>query len=261
MVVEPVLDLVDHRDAHRPHEARLPEVRMARRSASSLARSSSGVRLARSRSREQRARSRAGGRGCSSAAPPSDARSAPVRRRACRGSRARPASRPASPAAAPSVRSRLPGCGDAPAMLRRALEAVLVQVLGDVRKLGKERRRVHRNQAARRSRSGEHGLELGARLALLLAPEAQRGPSDALDQRERLLARLLADRVAEQHAEEADVVMQARAVGRRYGHAANAKREACRTSRREGTTMGVIGGVHDADRLLPENHRALRFFL
>ena len=90
-----------------------------------------------------------------------------------------------------------------------ARQALHVLILGDVRKLGKERRRVHRKQAVVVAEAGEHHLEVTARLHLLLATEAHSRAPDRFDFPQRVVSGLLRDRLAEEAAEKTDVGAQA----------------------------------------------------
>ena len=121
-----------------------------------------------------------------------------------------------------------------------ARQALHVLILGDVRKLGKERRRMHRKQAVVVAEAGEHHLEVTARLDLLLATEAHRRAPDRFDFPQRVVAGLLRDRLAEETAEKADVGAQA-IRNSCSSTTASRVREPCPSSRRAPPTPLLMG--------------------
>ena len=84
----------------------------------------------------------------------------------------------------------------------------VVQILGDVGELGEIGEGADHGQRRRRRKQIQQGLQFLARPVVDVAPEADRGLPDLLDQIEGVFPFLLAQRVAEQPAEEADVFAQ-----------------------------------------------------
>ena len=81
-------------------------------------------------------------------------------------------------------------------------------VLGDIGEMGEIAEGAHDRQRLVGAEGIEHRLELAPRAGLVVAVEADRGLADLLDERVGFLALLLAHRVAENAAEQADVVAQ-----------------------------------------------------
>ena len=81
-------------------------------------------------------------------------------------------------------------------------------VLGDVGEMREVAEGPHDRQRLVGAQAVEDRLELAPRAGLVVAMEADRGLADLLDELEGLLALLLAHRVAEDAAEQADVVAQ-----------------------------------------------------
>ena len=100
------------------------------------------------------------------------------------------------------------GAGSGAENRMRAVAADVMLVLGDVGEMGEVAERPHDRQGLVGAEGIEHRLELAPRAGLVVAVEADRGLADLLDQRVGLLALLLAHRVAEDAAEQADVVAQ-----------------------------------------------------
>ena len=89
-----------------------------------------------------------------------------------------------------------------------AVAADVVLVLGDVGEMREIAEGPHDRQRLVGRQAVEGRLELAPGAGLVVAMEADRGLADLLDQPEGLLALLLAHRVAEDAAEQADVVAQ-----------------------------------------------------
>ena len=208
VVVERVLDLVRDGDARGAHQPRLPDGQ--HRAPQRLLVAATLVRGQRQAIAlgEQRARSRAGGRGCSCAAPRSGARSGPARRaRAGAGRAPLPAAAP-RPGSCARASSRLPSRGGPPSCWRRRSSRFWCRSSAMFESWAKSVNACTATRLLASSSVAEHGLELEAGLALLLAAEAQRGAPDALHQVENGLARLLAHDLAEKSAEQTDVLAQ-----------------------------------------------------
>ena len=90
----------------------------------------------------------------------------------------------------------------------RAVAADVMLVLGDVGEMREIAESAHDRQRLVGAEAVEHRLEFAPRAGLVVAVEADRGLADLLDERVGLLALLLAHRVAENAAEQADVVAQ-----------------------------------------------------
>ncbi len=89
-----------------------------------------------------------------------------------------------------------------------AVAADVVLILGDVGEMREIGKRAHDGERLLVVQTVEDRGELAARARLVVAMEADRGLADALDEIEDLAAFLLAHGVAEQAAEQADVVAQ-----------------------------------------------------
>ena len=89
-----------------------------------------------------------------------------------------------------------------------AIAANVVLVLGDVGEMREIAVGAHDRERLVGAEAVERRLELAARADLVVAMEADRGLADLLDELVDLLALLLAHRVAEDAAEQADVVAQ-----------------------------------------------------
>ncbi len=90
----------------------------------------------------------------------------------------------------------------------RAVAADVMLVLGDVGEMREIAERPHDRERLVGAEAVEDRLELAPRADLVVAVEADGSLADLLDQRVGLLALLLAHRVAEDAAEQADVVAQ-----------------------------------------------------
>ena len=90
----------------------------------------------------------------------------------------------------------------------RAVAADVMLILGDVGEMREIAVGAHDGERLLGAEAVERRLELAPRGDLVVAMEADRGPADLLDQLEHLLAFLLAHGVAEDSAEQADVVAQ-----------------------------------------------------
>jgi hypothetical protein len=95
----------------------------------------------------------------------------------------------------------------------RAGAADVVQVLGDVGEVREVAEGADDPGGLLGRQAIEHGLELGPRGLVLVAMEADRGLADALDQGEHGLTFLGPHRVAEDGAEQADVLAQRQVLG------------------------------------------------
>ena len=90
----------------------------------------------------------------------------------------------------------------------RAVAADVMLVFGDVGEMREIAEGAHDRERLVGVEAVEDRLELAPRAGLVVAVEADRGLADALDERVGLLALLLAHGVAEDAAEQADVVAQ-----------------------------------------------------
>jgi hypothetical protein len=84
----------------------------------------------------------------------------------------------------------------------------VVQVLGDVGEVREVAEGAHHDHGVVGAEPVEDGLQLGPRLGVVVAVEGDRAATDALDEVEGVRALLLAHGVAEQAAEQADVLAQ-----------------------------------------------------
>ena len=92
--------------------------------------------------------------------------------------------------------------------LVRPRAADVVQVLGEVREMREIAERAHDDHRLRGAQAIEQRFELGSRSRVVVAVERDRAAADPLDQLERSLALLVADGVAEQSPEQADVFLE-----------------------------------------------------
>ena len=121
---------------------------------------------------------------------------------------------PSRPGSTPASRDVLEGEGERAGAGRgaenrmRAVAADVMLVLGDVGEMREVAEGAHDRQRLVGAERVEDRLELAPRAGLVVAVEADRGLADLLDERVGLLALLLAHRVAEDAAEQADVVAQ-----------------------------------------------------
>jgi len=82
--------------------------------------------------------------------------------------------------------------------LMRPVPAVVMQILGDAGELREVSEGADHRHRGRRRQPVQDRLQLGARLRVAVAPEADRRLADLLDQLESVFALLLAQRVAQQ---------------------------------------------------------------
>ena len=122
------------------------------------------------------------------------------------------------------------GAGSGAGERMRAIAADVMLVLGDVREMGEIAEGAHNRQGLVGAEAVEHRLELAPRAELVVAVEANRRLADLLDERVGLLALLLAHRVAEDAAEQTDVVPQRAVFWRRRPSALGRVRRPCGAS-------------------------------
>ena len=122
----------------------------------------------------------------------------------------------------------------------RAVAADVVLVLGDVGEMREVAEGAHDGERLVGGEAVERRLELAQGAGLVVAVEADRGLPDLLDERVGLLALLLAHRVAEDAAEQADVVAQRPVLfgvvveDRFHGHESSIARQTGSACRRAG---------------------------